>query len=39
MAEILNPFQIAQKQLDNAADKLGLDRATHEFLRWPIAGN
>jgi glutamate dehydrogenase (NAD(P)+) len=36
MAEILNPFQIAQKQLDNAADKLGLDRATHEFLRWPM---
>ncbi len=36
MAEILNPFQIAQKQLDNAAEKLGLDRATHEFLRWPM---
>jgi len=36
MAEILNPFQIAQKQLDNAAEKLGLDSATHEFLRWPM---
>jgi glutamate dehydrogenase (NAD(P)+) len=34
MAE-LNPFAIAQKQLDMAADKLGLDAATHELLRWP----
>ncbi len=34
MAE-LNPFTIAQKQLDTAAAKLGLDSATHEFLRWP----
>jgi glutamate dehydrogenase (NAD(P)+) len=34
MAE-LNPFAIAQKQLDTAAAKLGLDPATHEFLRWP----
>ena len=31
----LNPFTIAQQQLDKAAAKLGLDRATHEFLRWP----
>jgi glutamate dehydrogenase (NAD(P)+) len=31
----LNPFKIAQQQLDAAADKLGLDAATHEFLRWP----
>src|SRR5512137_2475616 len=31
----LNPFIIAQQQLDKAAAKLGLDRATHEFLRWP----
>jgi glutamate dehydrogenase (NAD(P)+) len=31
----LNPFIIAQQQLDTAAAKLGLDRATHEFLRWP----
>jgi len=30
-----NPFAIAQQQLDEAAEKLGLDRATHEFLRWP----
>jgi len=30
-----NPFEIAQKQLDEAAIKLGLDKATHELLRWP----
>ena len=34
MAE-LNPFKIAQEQLDAAAARLGLDRATHELLRWP----
>ena len=34
MAE-LNPFKIAQAQLAEAAEKLGLDDATHEFLRWP----
>jgi glutamate dehydrogenase (NAD(P)+) len=32
----LNPFQIAQEQLDTAAEKLGLDPATHELLRWPM---
>ncbi len=31
----LNPFKIAQAQLDEAAEKLGLDPATHELLRWP----
>ncbi|MGD0663185.1 MAG: Glu/Leu/Phe/Val dehydrogenase [Syntrophorhabdales bacterium] len=31
----LNPFKIAQQQLDVAAEKLGLDSATHELLRWP----
>jgi glutamate dehydrogenase (NAD(P)+) len=31
----LNPFSIAQQQLDVAAERLGLDAATHEFLRWP----
>lgn len=35
MAE-LNPFKIAQQQLDEAAKILGLDAATHEFLRWPM---
>ncbi len=32
----LNPFAIAQQQLDAAAQQLGLDSATHEFLRWPM---
>ncbi len=31
----LNPFEIAQRQLDEAAKKLGLDEATHQLLRWP----
>ena len=31
----LNPFAIAQKQLDTAAARLGLHPTTHEFLRWP----
>jgi glutamate dehydrogenase (NAD(P)+) len=34
MAE-LNPFKISQAQLDVAAERLGLDQATHELLRWP----
>lgn len=32
----LNPFKIAQEQLDSAAERLGLDPATHELLRWPM---
>ncbi len=32
----LNPFAIAQQQLDEAAKRLGLDAATHELLRWPM---
>ena len=32
----LNPFVIAQRQLDEAAELLGLDEATHELLRWPM---
>ena len=36
MKDGLNPFSIAQKQLDDAAEKLGLDNPTHEFLRWPM---
>lgn len=35
MAE-MNPFKIAQQQLDEAAGKLGLDPATRELLRWPM---
>jgi glutamate dehydrogenase (NAD(P)+) len=36
MSEQLNPFKIAQAQLDLAAEKLGLDQATWEMLRWPL---
>jgi glutamate dehydrogenase (NAD(P)+) len=32
----LNPFKIAQKQLDKCAEILDLDDAMHEFLRWPV---
>ena len=35
MAE-LNPFKIAQTQLDEAAEILGLDEGTHQALRWPM---
>ena len=31
----LNPFEIAQQQLDEAAEKLGLDNGTRELLRSP----
>jgi glutamate dehydrogenase (NAD(P)+) len=34
--EELNPFAIAQKQLDDAAGILQLDPAIHELLRWPL---
>ena len=36
MVEELNPFKIAQKQLEMAAAKLNLDKATTEFLKWPM---
>jgi glutamate dehydrogenase len=35
VAEKFNPFTVAQKQLDQAAELMGLDPATHELLRWP----
>lgn len=31
----INPFEMAQRQLDTAAAKLGLDEGTHMFLRNP----
>jgi glutamate dehydrogenase len=31
-----NPFLIAQRQLDEAAERLELDEATHQMLRWPM---
>jgi glutamate dehydrogenase (NAD(P)+) len=34
--EKLNPFEIAQQQLDEAAAVLKLDQAVHELLRWPL---
>lgn len=34
--EELNPFAIAQKQLDIAAEIMQLEPAVHEFLRWPL---
>ena len=32
----LNPFKIAQAQLDEAAQIMDLDPAVHELLRWPL---
>lgn len=34
--EQLNPFAIAQAQLDEAAEQLGLEPAIHDLLRWPL---
>ena len=31
-----NPFEVAQRQLDEAAELLQLDPAVHELLRWPL---
>ena len=36
MTEQLNPFNIAQAQLDKAAEKLNLDPQIHAFLREPM---
>ncbi len=36
MAEDLNPFEMAQRQLDEAAQVLGLDPGLHAFLREPM---
>jgi len=35
-AEELNPFKIAQAQLDKAAERLGMDEEMHAFLREPM---
>jgi glutamate dehydrogenase (NAD(P)+) len=32
----LNPFKIAQAQLDEAAEIMELDPSVHELLRWPL---
>jgi len=31
-----NAFEVAQRQLDAAAEMLGLAESVHEFLRWPM---
>jgi len=31
-----NPFEMAQRQLDEAAELLQLDSPVHELLRWPL---
>jgi glutamate dehydrogenase (NAD(P)+) len=36
MSQEYNPFQIAQYQLAQAAQLMGLDDTTHELLRWPL---
>jgi len=36
MSKELNPFKIAQSQLDQSAEILGLDPATHALLREPM---
>jgi glutamate dehydrogenase (NAD(P)+) len=35
VADPTNPFEMAQRQLDEAAEMLDLDEATHQLLRWP----
>jgi glutamate dehydrogenase (NAD(P)+) len=35
MTEELNPFKIAQAQLDEAAGIMNLEKDVHEYLRWP----
>ncbi|MBI5442746.1 MAG: Glu/Leu/Phe/Val dehydrogenase [Deltaproteobacteria bacterium] len=36
MTADFNPFSMAQEQLDQAAETLGLDEGTHALLRWPM---
>lgn len=36
MAVTANLFSMAQRQLDAAAERLGLDETMHELLRWPL---
>ncbi len=36
MGEAFNPFTMAQQQLDQAAETLGLDDGVHQLLRWPM---
>ncbi len=34
--KLFNPFEMAQQQLDEAAELLELDPSVHELLRWPL---
>ena len=36
MSQVINPFQTAQRQLDEAAELLGLSPTLHAFLREPM---
>ncbi|MHC4480193.1 MAG: Glu/Leu/Phe/Val family dehydrogenase [Planctomycetota bacterium] len=36
MGQETNAFHMAQRQLDAAAERLGLEKSLHEFLRWPL---
>lgn len=36
MSDSINPFAMAQQQLDEAAELLHLEPAIHELLRWPL---
>ena len=36
MSSQINPFEIAQRQLDEAAEILGLSPSMHAFLRVPM---
>ncbi len=36
MSQVINPFQTAQRQLDEAAELLGLSPSLHAFLREPM---
>jgi glutamate dehydrogenase (NAD(P)+) len=36
MSKTQNIFEMAQQQLDEASELLGLDQSTREFLRWPM---
>jgi glutamate dehydrogenase len=35
MSELINAFQMAQRQFDHVAEQLGLDSQVAEMLRWP----
>jgi len=36
MSETINAFEMAQHQIDQVADQLGLDDSIRSFLRWPM---